>query len=128
MENIFLWFFGEFDGLLCALLVFAIIDFIAGIMCAVVNKKLSSALSVKDIFKKILIFALVGIAHILDTQVIGTGAVLRTAVILFYLSNEGVSLIQKIDYLDLIVPKGVKVFLNQLRDHAEKKSKYNDDD
>ena len=84
------WFLGGCDGLLYALLAFVVIDYITGIMCAVVDKKLSSEVGFKGIFKKVLIFALVGIGHILDTRVIGSGSVMRTAVIFFYLSNEGV--------------------------------------
>ena len=83
------WFLGGCDGLLYALLAFVVIDYITGIMCAVVDKKLSSEVGFKGIFKKVLIFALVGIGHILDTRVIGSGSVMRTAVIFFYLSNEG---------------------------------------
>ena len=76
------WFLGGCDGLLYALLAFVVIDYITGIMCAVVDKKLSSEVGFKGIFKKVLIFALVGIGHILDTRVIGSGSVMRTAVIL----------------------------------------------
>lgn len=81
------WFLGGCDGLLFALVAFVVIDYITGIMCAVVDKKLSSAVGFKGVFKKVLIFALVGVGHILDTRVIGAGSVLRTAVIFFYLSN-----------------------------------------
>ena len=75
------------------------IDYVTGVMCAIVDKKLSSAVGFKGIFKKILIFVLVGVGHILDTMVIGTGSVLRTAVIFFYLSNEGISLIENAGYI-----------------------------
>ena len=88
------YFLGGCDGLLYALLAFVIIDYITGVMCAVIDKKLSSEVGFKGIFKKVLIFLLVGIANILDVQVIGTGSVLRTAVIFFYISNEGVSLLE----------------------------------
>ena len=93
------WFLGGCDGLLYALLAFVVIDYVTGIMCAVVDKKLSSEVGFKGIFKKVLIFALVGIGHILDTRVIGSGSVMRTAVIFFYLSNEGVSLLGNAAYL-----------------------------
>ena len=74
----------------------------------------------KGIFKKVLIFLLVGIGHILDTQVIGSGSVLRTAVIFFYLSNEGVSLIENAAHLGLPIPEKLKDVLEQLHDRAEK--------
>lgn len=114
------YFLGGCDGLLFALLAFVVIDYITGIMCAVVDKKLSSAVGFKGIFKKVLIFALVGIGHILDTYVIGTGSVLRTAVIFFYLSNEGISLLENAGYLGLPIPKKLKSILEQLHDRSEK--------
>lgn len=117
------WFLGGCDGLLIALLAFVAIDYVTGVMCAIVDKKLSSAVGFKGIFKKILIFALVGVGHILDTMVIGTGSVLRTAVIFFYLSNEGISLIENAGYLGLPIPTKLKAVLEQLHDRAEKEDK-----
>lgn len=89
------YFLGGCDGLIYALLAFVVIDYLTGVMCAVSDRKLSSAVGFRGICRKVLIFLLVGIANILDVQVIGTGSVLRTAVIFFYLSNEGVSLLEK---------------------------------
>lgn len=119
------WFLGGCDGLLYALIAFVVIDYITGIMCAFADKKLSSSVGFKGICKKVLIFALVGLGHILDTRVIGAGSVLRTAVIFFYLSNEGVSLIENAAHLGLPVPKKLKEVLEQLHDRAEKED--NDD-
>lgn len=113
------WFLGGCDGLLYALIAFVVIDYVTGVMCAVVDKKLSSAVGFKGIFKKILIFALVGIGHILDTYVIGTGSVLRTAIIFFYLSNEGVSLMENAAHLGLPIPQKLKAVLEQLHNRAE---------
>ena len=87
------YFLGGCDCLIYALIAFVAIDYITGVMCAVIDRKLSSAVGFKGIFRKVLIFLLVGIANIIDVQVVGTGAVLRTAVIFFYISNEGVSLL-----------------------------------
>ena len=114
------YFLGSCDGLLVALVVFAAVDYITGVMCAVADKKLSSEAGFKGIFKKVLIFALVGIGHILDVQVIGTGSVLRTAVIFFYISNEGVSLLENAAHLGLPIPEQMKAVLEQLHDRAEK--------
>lgn len=114
------WFLGGCDGLLYALLAFVVIDYVTGIMCAVVDKKLSSEVGFKGIFKKVLIFALVGTGHILDSRVIGSGSVMRTAVIFFYLSNEGVSLLENAAYLGLPIPQKLKSVLEQLHDRAEK--------
>ena len=113
------YFLGGCDGLLYALLAFVVIDYITGVMCAVADKNLSSEVGFKGICRKVLIFLLVGIAHILDVQVIGTGSVLRTAVIFFYLSNEGVSIIENAAHLGLPIPEKLKAVLEQLHDRAE---------
>ena len=112
------WFLGGCDGLLYALLAFVVVDYVTGIMCAVVDKKLSSTVGFKGIFKKVLIFTLVGIANIVDVQVLGTPGVLRTAVIFFYLSNEGVSMLENAAHLGLPVPDAIKTVLEQLHDRA----------
>lgn len=114
------WFLGGSDGLLYALIAFVVIDYITGVMCAISDKKLSSAVGFKGICKKVLIFALVGGGHILDAFVIGAGSVLRTAIIFFYLSNEGVSLVENCAHLGLPVPQKLKDVLEQLHNRAEK--------
>lgn len=88
------YFLGGCDGLLYTLLAFTAMDYITGIMCAVNDHTLSSEVGFRGICRKVLIFMLVGIANILDADVVGTGSVLRTAVIFFYISNEGVSLLE----------------------------------
>ena len=108
------YFLGGCDGLLYALIAFVVIDYITGVMCAIINKQLSS-----EVGFKVLIFLLVGIANIIDVQVIGTGAVLRTAVIFFYISNEGVSLLENAGHLGLPIPEKIKTVLEQLHDRAE---------
>ena len=112
------YFLGGYDGLLYALIVFMVVDYITGVMCAIVDKKLSSAVGFKGICRKVLILMLVGIANLLDVQVIGTGSVLRTAVIFFYLSNEGVSLLENAAHLGLPIPEKLKAVLAQLHDKA----------
>lgn len=114
------WFLGGCDGLLYALIAFVTIDYITGVMCAIVDHSLSSEVGFKGIARKVLIFLLVGIGHILDTQVIGSGSVLRTAVIFFYISNEGVSLVENAAHLGLPIPEKLKDVLEQLHDRAEK--------
>ena len=113
------YFLGGYDGLLYALVVFMVADYITGVMCAVYDRNLSSSVGFKGICRKVLILMLVGIANILDVQVIGTGAVLRTAVIFFYLSNEGVSLLENAAHLGLPIPAKLKEILAQLHDRAE---------
>ena len=116
------YFLGGCDGLLYALVVFVIVDYITGVMCAINNKTLSSAVGFKGICRKVLIFLLVGIANVLDVEVIGTGSVLRTAVIFFYISNEGISLLENAGHLGLPIPEKIKVVLEQLHDRAEKET------
>ena len=113
------YFLGGCDGLLIALVVFAVVDYITGVMCAISDKKLSSEVGFRGICRKVLIFFLVGVANILDVQVIGTGSILRTAIIFFYLSNEGVSLVENAAHLGLPVPTKLKDVLAQLHDRAE---------
>ncbi|MBQ4451055.1 MAG: phage holin family protein, partial [Clostridia bacterium] len=98
-------FLGGVDGLLYALIIFAVIDYITGVMVAIVNKKLSSAIGFKGIAKKTLLFALVGVAHTLDKHVVGGGAALRTATIFYELSNEGLSILENSTCLGLPVPE-----------------------
>ena len=114
------YFLGGCDGLLFALVVFAVVDYITGVMCAISDKKLSSQVGFKGICRKVIIFMLVGIAHMIDVNVIATGSVLRTAVIFFYLSNEGVSLLENAGHLGLPIPEKLKAVLEQLHDRAEK--------
>ena len=113
------WFLGGNDGLMYALIAFVVADYVTGVMCAAIDKKLSSEVGFKGIFRKILIFILVGIGHIIDADVIGNGSVMRTAVIFFYLSNEGISLLENATHVGLPFPKKLKDVLVQLHDKTE---------
>lgn len=115
------YFLGGCDGLVYALLAFVVIDYLTGIMCAINDHTLSSEVGFRGICRKVLIFLLVGIANILDVNIIGSGSVLRTAVIFFYISNEGVSLLENAAHLGLPVPEKIKAVLEQLHDRAEDK-------
>ncbi|WP_018659236.1 phage holin family protein [Allofustis seminis] len=114
------YFLGGVDGLIHGLIAFVLIDYITGVMCAITDKRLSSAIGFKGIFRKILIFLLVGIANILDVKVIGSGSALRTVVIVFYLSNEGISILENAAHLGLPIPEKLKAILKQLRDKEDK--------
>ena len=114
------YFLGGVDGLLFALLMFILIDYITGVMCAIVDRRLSSGIGFRGICKKMLIIMIVCIGHLIDTQVIGSGAIFRTAVIFFYLSNDGLSILENAAYLGLPVPEKLKAVLEQLHDRAEK--------
>lgn len=113
------YFLGGSDGLLYALIVFVVIDYLTGVMCAVNDKTLSSEVGFRGICRKLLIFLMVGIANILDVHIIGTGSVLRTAAIFFYISNEGISLLENAAHLGLPVPEKIKKVLEQLHNKAE---------
>ena len=115
------YFLGGWDGFLYALLAFVVIDYITGLMCAVLDKKLSSEVGFRGIFKKVLIFSLVAIGHIIDKSVIGDSSVIRTAVIFFYLSNEGVSILENAAHIGLPVPQKLKDILEQLHNRTEDK-------
>ncbi|MDL2319163.1 phage holin family protein [Eubacteriales bacterium OttesenSCG-928-A19] len=120
------YFLGGMDGLLITLLVFVALDYVTGVMCAIANKKLSSEVGFKGLFRKVLIFALVGVAHIVDMHVIGTGSALRGAVICFYLSNEGVSVLENAAHLGLPVPDKLRDILVQLHNKSDKDSETGD--
>lgn len=114
------YFVGGVDGLMIALIIFVALDYLTGVMCAITDKKLSSAIGFKGIFKKVLIFMLVGVANIVDVHVVGSGSALRSAVICFYLSNEGVSMLENAAHLGLPVPAKLKDILAQLHNRSDK--------
>jgi toxin secretion/phage lysis holin len=114
------YFLGGKDGMLIALVVFMALDYITGLMCAIVDKKLSSAVGFKGICKKVLILMLVGVANILDVHVVGQGSALRGAVIAFYLSNEGLSLLENAAYIGLPIPDKLREILEQLHKREDK--------
>ena len=114
------YFVGGVDGLMTALLIFMILDYVTGLMCAVADKKLSSSVGFKGICKKVLIVMLVGVAHVVDMYVVGSGNALRSAVVCFYLSNEGVSMLENAAHLGLPIPEKLKGILAQLHNRDEK--------
>ena len=113
------WFIGGLDGFLYALIAFVVIDYLTGLLAAGVQKKLSSEVGFKGIAKKIAIFLLVGIANIIDVDVIQNGTALRTAVIFFYLSNEGLSILENAGNIGLPIPEKLKAMLSQLKDKED---------
>lgn len=114
------WLLGGYDGFLYALIAFVVLDYLLGVMCGIVEKHLSSDVGARGIFKKVVIFSLVGVAHIIDQNIIGDGGVIRTAVIFFYLSNEGISIIENATRLGLPVPEKLRDVLEQLKDGGDK--------
>ena len=114
------WFVGGFDGLLYALIALMAADYVTGVMCAIADRTLSSEVGFRGIAKKVLIFVLVGVGHIIDTQALGGAGTVRTAVIFFYLSNEGVSILENTAHLGLPIPAKLKDILAQLHEGGEK--------
>lgn len=117
-------FIGGFDGPIFTLVVFVVIDYVTGVLCGLFDKKLSSEVGFKGICRKVIIFLLVGVAHMIDKYVIGTGEVLRTATIFFYLSNEGISILENSAHLGLPIPKKLKKALEQIHDRSEEVSEH----
>ena len=109
-------FIGGNDGLLYALIVFVVVDYITGVLCAVVEKNLASSIGFRGIFQKVMIFLLVGIANVLDTKILGAGAMLRSAVIFLYVANEGISIMENAGRMGLPVPEKMKGVFRQLHD------------
>jgi len=114
------WFLGGYDGFLYALIIFVVVDYVLGVMCAVLEKHLSSDVGARGIFKKVVIFSLVGVAYIIDQNIIGDGSAIRNAIIFFYLSNEGISIIENASRLGLPIPEKLRGILEQLRDGGDK--------
>ena len=116
------WFLGGFDGFIYALVAFVIVDYTTGVMRAFMARQLSSEVGARGIFKKVLIFTLVGVGHIIDSQVLGVGSAIRTAVVFFYLSNEGLSILENAVDIGLPVPEKLKAVLEQLRSEGAGKN------
>lgn len=110
------FFIGGADGLIRALIIFAVVDYITGVAAAAIEHKLNSEIGFKGITKKLLLFCIVGVAHILDLYVIGSGAVCRSAVVLFYIANEGLSIIENSARCGLPIPEKLKIILEQLKE------------
>ena len=109
------WYLGGVDGFMYALLTFVVVDYLTGIMVAILEQRISSAVGFKGIFKKVLIFILVGIAHMIDFYLIGNGSAIRTAVIFFYTANEGSSIIENAAKIGLPIPEKLIAILEQLK-------------
>lgn len=110
---------GGWDGFLYALIVFVVVDYLTGVLVAVISHRLSSQVGFHGIAKKVVIFFLVAVGYVIDSLVIQNGNVIRTAVIFFYLSNEGISILENVALMGLPVPQKLRDVLEQLKDHRE---------
>ena len=116
---LFAWFFGSWDGIIKMLLAMCVIDYFTGVICAYLKHNLSSAVGFRGIAKKVTMFILVGIAHVIDRELLGQTALLRDAVIFFYLANEGLSILENAIIIGIPVPDALKSKLLQLQDKDE---------
>lgn len=98
------WFFGGLDGFFKVLITFAVVDQISGICAAGVQGKISSEAGFKGIARKVIMFLFVGISHVIDKHILGNSDALRTAVCLFYIGNEGISIIENAEILGVPIP------------------------
>ena len=114
-----LW--GALDGVMMALIAFIVIDYITGLMVAIVNKTLNSSVGFKGLAKKVFILLLVLIANILDVHIMGGSGVVRGVVIAFYLANEGISILENAGKLGVPYPQKLKDVLEQLKEEKNTK-------
>lgn len=112
------YFLGGWDGFLYALVAFVVIDYVTGVMVAILEKKLSSRIGARGIFKKVMILSLVAVANIIDAQLIKSGSTIRTMVIFFYISNEGLSIIENAVKIGLPIPEKLKKVFLELGEDA----------
>ncbi|GHV39156.1 hypothetical protein FACS189490_02300 [Clostridia bacterium] len=114
------FFVGGIDGFLYTLLAFIAADYVTGVLLAIKNKNLSSEVAFWGLTRKALVFVVVGVAHTLDAYILGQGAVLRVATIFFYMSSEGISLLENIAQLGVPFPEKIRDILVQLKDKGDK--------
>lgn len=111
---------GEADGFFYGLLLFMFIDYVTGVMAAIVERNLSSSIGKKGIFKKVMIICLVAVGHMIDFYLLRQGGAVRTAVIFFYFSNEGLSILENATRLGLPIPEKIRKVLRLLQEEIEK--------
>lgn len=117
--TILLYYIGGMDKLIYTLIALVSVDYITGVVSAVMHKELDSRVGYKGIFHKIIIFCLVGVANLLDRNILNSGEVLRTAVILYYIANEGVSIIENAGEIGIPIPEKLLDVLQQLKGDDE---------
>ena len=111
--------YGEVTGLFWALIAFMALDYITGVVVAIIEKRLSSEVGFRGLAKKFLILVFVAVGHIADTYIHGGTPAAMSAVMLFYMANEGISIIENAAALGLPVPKKLKDIMVQLKKESE---------
>ena len=115
--------FGDFDGLLIALIALMVFDYVTGVIRAAVNHDLCSSVGFKGIARKVLILALVAVGNLVDVHIIGDGSLCRSLVIGFYVANEALSIIENAIGLGLPVPKKLVTIIRDLKEKNDKEEK-----
>ena len=119
------WFLGSLDGFLYTLIALVIVDYITGVVAAGLRHELSSEVGFTGIAKKIMVFAIVGVANVLDHHILQQGSVLRTMAIFFYVANEGMSIVENADRIGIAVPQPLRRILKQLKEDNDGEDKDN---
>ena len=119
-------FLGGMDGIMYALIAFITIDYITGVAVAVKQKKLSSEVGFWGLVRKVCILLLIGIAHYIDCYVTKNGDVIRTVVSMYYIGNEGVSILENCGNLGLPLPPKLIAVMAQIKETGEKSDKRDD--
>ena len=109
------YFLGGVDGMLYALLIVMICDYITGCLVALANKNISSEIGFKGIAKKAVIIGLIGVSNLVDVYVMGEGAAIRTATLTFFFINECISILENAGNLGVPLPKKLKSVLQQIK-------------
>ena len=111
--------YGEPNNMLYAVLALCTFDFLTGLMVACQRHKLSSKVGFHGFFKKMAIFIMISLAHLIDKYIIGAGNTFLTAAMLYYSANEGISIVENCEKLGLPVPKKLKKILQQVKDDSD---------
>ena len=114
-------FLGGMDGIMYALLAFITIDYITGVAVAVKRHELSSEVGFWGLVRKVCILALVGVAHYIDCYVMQSGDVIRTVAAMYYIGNEGVSILENCGNLGLPLPPKLMAVMAQIKGKGEEK-------
>lgn len=117
--SLIMWYIGGADGLIYALISFVTVDYVTGVAVAVMNRKLSSSVGFKGIARKVIIFLLIGVAHLVDTYVTNSNTLLRSAVCCYYIANEGISILENASLIGLPIPKKLREVLIQLKQKGD---------
>ncbi|MEL7610729.1 MAG: phage holin family protein [Bacillota bacterium] len=119
--GVLVWFFGPWDALIMVLVAFVVTDYITGLVNAALHHTLSSEIGFKGLWKKVLIFFIVGIGSLLDTVIPMTNGALRATLCLFYIANEALSILENAGAVGLPLPEKLRTMLEQIKRKSQGK-------